>query len=506
MRGGGGGLGEVGLWALALGLILGGCGPRTPEAASPGAASTPKTSTTAVAPPSAAPDAPEVAPSASAPARPLVPHAYQEVASGYGGLSLYGGVPRWFADGRAIDLRSGQVEFSTYFANSITLEGDSLWYAHQFSPMSACPMPSTFLRLEGRTWRPRLEGNVHDLWVRPWVRGSSIAAIVPLRAGPPWGYELVVLEKNRTPPKPARRARNQAKECHTRLDTMEGFLAFSSGEILVLGRECELLAPEVEEEVEIPPGGCVCVGLHCPPECPARPEPPEPEEALLIEFFGKGRHEFLAYPFVEPGALRGNAPTSVWTSGTDAEGKWAFAHFDGATWTVLPERFAEEIPWFVVPPGELGVGARRLFRLEGRLLELRGAELEGHELPAGCSSFDFELDGEHLWVTCEKEAELVLYTTRTDIPRWKEPDATGAESADALQEPAEFSPKGLPRLDPTAPSLQSCGGRERREEFDYRTAPSPGSKVSPGSKPPAPRPMPSPGSKIVRPTSDFYGY
>src|SRR5690606_40763463 len=95
--------------------------------------------------------------------------------------------------------------------------GDSLWFGDHFSPMSACPEPSTLVQRVGDKWIPRFEMNVHSLVVQPWTKGSSLAAIVPFRSGPPWGYELTVLERNRTAPRPARRLAHHSPECETRI-------------------------------------------------------------------------------------------------------------------------------------------------------------------------------------------------------------------------------------------------------------------------------------------------
>jgi hypothetical protein len=339
--------------------------------------------------------------------------------------------------------------------NYAAYEGDSLWFADHFSPMSACPEPSTLAQLVGEKWLPRLETNVHSLVVRPWVKGSSLAAIVPRRSGPPWGYELVVLERNKTPPRAARRSRHHLPECETRIAVLQTLLAFPSGEIFVFGTECETdpsLLPE-------PRGDAVTLEATAP-ESQADVSPP-----TVMETWQKGRHEFIELPFRDLGLVEGTNPTDVWATGEVEDGHWAVAHYDGGTWQLLPERFTTPVVGLRVYPGAIGKDARRLLLRDGRLTEVHQGVTREHELPASCYAEDdaadgLRLDGTELWITCREEDEPVLYTTRVGIAEFRfDTEATDRSLVSFVTD------KRYPRLDPNAPSLRSCGSGPSRE-FD----------------------------------------
>lgn len=375
----------------------------------------------------------------------------------------------------AVNLTTATVAFERDGMNYAAYQGDSLWFADHFSPMSACPEPSTLVQLVGETWVPRLETNVHSLVVHPWVKGSSLAAIVPRRLGPPWGYELLVLERNKRPPRAARRSRHHRPECETRIAVLQALLAFRSGEIFVFGTECETDPASLPE----PKFDAENVAVTTP-ESETDVLPP-----TVMEMWRQGRHEFVELPFRELGLVEGVGPADMWATGEVDGAQWAIAHFDGATWQLLPERYTTPVSGLQVYLGASGKNARRLLLVEGRLLELHEGVTREHALPPSCytegdAASGLHLDGTELWITCREEDEPVLYTTRVEI-------AEVHFDADAPDRQfVSFTDKTYPRLDPTAPSLRSCGGGRSRE-FD-----SPPSLLRLGKPQPLPRPKPQP--------------
>ncbi len=63
------------------------------------------------------------------------------------------------------------------------------------------------------------------------------------------GYELTVLEKDRTAPTPGRAGRTREAGCHIRIADLYGLLAFPSGELFASGRPCPLLPRETTNEL-----------------------------------------------------------------------------------------------------------------------------------------------------------------------------------------------------------------------------------------------------------------
>lgn len=377
-----------------------------------------------------------------------IDHDWHRVYRGWSSLFVRDAASYLFTSDGAVNLSTQSVAFERDGSNWVAYQGDSLWFADHFSPMSACPEPSTLVQLVDEAWIPRLEANVHSLLVQPWLKGSSLAAIVPRRAGPPWGYELAVLERNRKPPRAARRSAHHLPECETRIAVLEALLAFPSGEVFVFGTECETIpSPEPEAGRDDQLAANMLVETSAP---------------IVMESWRDGRHEFANLPFVELDLVEGTGPANLWATGSLADGSWAMSHYDGVSWNVLPERYAAPLDGLQIYDGSPVDNPRWLILSGGRLLERRGDEQIEHELPATCqtagaSASSLVLDGTELWLECREGDEPVLYTTRSDIAEVQF-QTTAAERVTT-----SFTDEAHPRLDPSAPSLRACGSGQFRE-------------------------------------------
>jgi hypothetical protein len=372
---------------------------------------------------------PVPAPASESP--PLIAHQYRQVFSDAGSLVFWKGQPWVFSSQGAGDLATGRVLFQGQFGNWTVYQGDSLWFADGFSPMSACPRRSTLVQLVGEKWVPRRELNVHDLEVSAWLPGSSLAAITPRRAGPPWGYELVVLELNRRAPVPERAGKTRAEGCHTRLSTAQTLAAFTTGEIFVFGIECPLLPKETVNEH----GETVT-------------EDAEWKPAVAVESWKAGatKSRFDVLPLRELSRIFPVGPRDIWVFGSVTETVWGFAHFDGTAWQLAPQRFDHQLE-APLPP-RASSGAEGLILRAGRLLESVQGEAREHQLPAGCAAVSMQLHDEQLWITCDDGA---IYTTDSRIQPFQFP-LEHAEQGRVL-----WSEMSLPKLDNKAPH-SGCGG------------------------------------------------
>lgn len=486
-----------GAWTIvAMGCLA--CGARandptanTPSNAARQAAGVPTASSAPTAPSATAssPIAPTAAPSATAApagsyvsnasaAPRLVPHTYRRVFHGSGSLLVTGPEPYLIATEGAVNLKTQVIDFEREFANWGAFQGDSLWFADRLSPMSACPEPSTLAQRVGSTWIPRLEANVHSLVVQPWTKGSSLAAIVPYRSGPPWGYELTVLERNRNAPKPARRSPNQLTECETRIAWFQALVAFRSGEIFAFGGECATQPLPEDDPAQTPAAEDAPWG-HAVTQDDESVDPDRPDlPPTVMESWHKGRHEFIDVPFRELSRVIGVGPKDIWATGTRDDETWAVGYFDGTAWQLLPDYYDHQLVALHVYPGETGRDARRLLLTTQQLFETSHGATTEHELPPDCRAHNLTLDGAELWVECYEDDEITLYTTRTDIAEFR----FDTEAPD--RKLVNFTDKAYPRLDPKAHSLRSCGSRE----FETPERPTP-------SRNPDSKPSPRPGGK-----------
>ncbi len=450
----------------------------------------------AVTPPTTSPASPEATaapappvdtrtPAAPAPTEAkrsdVVAHDYRKVFDDYASIVFHEGRPLLFAMQGAVDLSTGLVSFEKMVGSGVVYEGDTLWYADGFSPMSACPEPSALVQLQGERWVPRRDVNVHALFVQAWLPGSSLAAVVPMRAGPPWGYELTVLEKNRAAPVPERAGKKRDASCHTRIADLEALVAFPSGEIFAFGTECALVPAETSETDE------------------AETADEQGAPTLVVESWDAkaSRSSFASLPFRELSSVRGIGPRDVWVAGSLDGGKHAFAHFDGVSWTLGAERFDDAIHALFVPNDEAGPTARRYFISGGRLLELASQGLVQHAVPNDCQPLGVEVQNGQFWLSCGAKFGMALYTTDPAIAPFAFPAETLQESYVTWRE------QKLPPLDPKGPRV-GCG--PRAAEYELESFPS--SNVGPKPRPTKPsKPQPSRGGSKVKPPRHMdFGY
>ena len=396
-----------------------------------------------------------VAPSTPSEAPPLISHAYRKVFGDWGTLLFRGERPWVFSSRGAVDLASGRVLFEGQFGNWAVYEGDSLWFADGFSPMSACPVRSALVQLVGDKWVPRRELNVHDLQVSAWLPGSTLAAITPRRLGPPWGYELVVLEFNRPAPVPQRAGKGRQDGCHTRLSRVQTMTAFASGELFVFGDECPLLPEEALNE-----------------QSETAVEESEWRPSVAVESWSRGasKSRFSVLPLRELSRLFAIGPENIWAFGAITKTEWGFAHYDGTRWQLWPERFDRELDSPVPPQTEADSAAKTWVLREGRLLELQQGKTQVHQLPAGCAAVSMEHRGQQLWISCDDGA---IHTTDSSIQPFEFPSEQSEEAG------VRWTRTLLPKLDPKAPRA-GCG--------EERVNPEPWSTGEVGQKPGSTKP------------------
>jgi hypothetical protein len=349
------------------------------------------------------------------------------------------GHPWVFSSRGAVDLATRRVLFQGNFGNWAVYEGDSLWFADGFSPMSACPERSALVQLVGDKWVPRRELNVHDLKAKAWLPGSTLAAITPRRLGPPWGYELVVLEFNRAAPVPERAGIGRQDGCHTRLSSVQTMAAFRSGEIFVFGEECPLLPKEISNEQ----GEIVT-------------EEKEWQPSVAVESWPRGasKSKFTVLPLRELSRLFAIGPRDIWAFGAVTETEWGFAHYDGTAWQLSPERFDHELDSPLPPQAEAAATGKQVVLREGHLLELQQGKTEEHQLPASCVAISVQVHDAQLWISCDDGA---IHTTDASVAPFEFPDEQSAEAG------VHWARTLLPKLDPKA-SRAGCGEAGRDPE------------------------------------------
>jgi hypothetical protein len=285
--------------------------------------------------------------------------------------------------------------------------------------------------------------------VSKWWPGSSLVAVVPKRTGPPWGYELMVLEKNRTPPVAQRAGKRRLSECHTRLSDLEALLAFESGEIFVFGTECPLLPKEPVFDED---------GNQLEQES-------EPLPVVAVESWTKGarRSSFAALPLSELSRTFALGPTDIWAAGAIKDGEWGVTHFDGIGWNLLPQRFADPIHSLFVKRSP-GSAERIVLAVGRRLLEIVRGDIKEHEVPANCAPVGARLHEEHWWVDCTTDYDLSIYTTDLSIRTFAFP------ATDADKPYVDWTGAKLPKLDPKGPSV-GCGRKEFSLDGDASATP-----------------------------------
>ncbi|MCH2109680.1 MAG: hypothetical protein MK135_10140, partial [Polyangiaceae bacterium] len=157
--------------------------------------------------PAASKEVPDPVPQAETKIESVVASPFRLVLDGSSGtLMRHQGHKIYSGQEGIFDITTGESLASCSFADGYLLQGKSLFFAARMSPYSACPDEPYLLEQVGKKWQLRKFIDAHDLKIDEWVSGTNIAAVVPYRAGPPWGYELVRVGGGRLPPQPQRGA------------------------------------------------------------------------------------------------------------------------------------------------------------------------------------------------------------------------------------------------------------------------------------------------------------
>lgn len=196
------------------------------------------------------------------------------------------------------------------------------WLVKDLHAWSACPDDDAhILRWTGAAWRMIETVDAHNVLVAPWQRGSALVVEVPRRPGPPWGYELRLVQAaaGLEPPRPtpARRQPDNPSNCYTELEGPISLTTGADGSALVVGTTR-------------------CMN-----------DDREPDGRPVAEYFAPGARQgrVLVAPITlgtEAAVAFVRTPRGFWVGGLSKRGRSALARFDGVAWTVTAG-----------PPGQL---------------------------------------------------------------------------------------------------------------------------------------------------------
>jgi hypothetical protein len=304
--------------------------------------------------------------------------------------------------------------------------------------------------------------DAHDVLIDEWVSGTTIAAVVPYRSGPPWGYELVKVAGGVQPPKPLRSSAKgsgfDVQSCYSELQRPISLHAFTSGTITVVGEfRCDLGSDgdEVDEDANKPP----------------RP---------VIEHFPAGKYQSLLVdlPLDEVLTTLSPKPNSLWILGTvggddsqKKKPKQTLFHFDGAKVSAVEADVdGARALTFGPPTGEeetSEAGPQPLWMLDENWLRPTMGTGDRIRLPRDCQGTSAWFEGEHAWVVCEKG----LFTTDPSVTPFSVP--RGHQHCEDLMPEPEYAVRGLFQRSSEG---GSCGRSKER-------AGPKGSKVAPSTRP-----------------------
>jgi len=318
------------------------------------------------------------------------------------------------------------------------LHGASAWLATDFMPMSACPGSPALWQRQGTNWRFSRELRAHDLLTAAWTPGRTLAVTIPWRFGPPWGYELTVLEGGAAP-RPTRAGpsgpKGDAGRCYTRLQEPQALLAFPTGELFVFGMG----------------------------ECPAIEA-----ERVVVERWGVrgGKPVFERLPLAYLGEVAAPAPDNLWLQGTFVgDNRSVLLHFDGLGWTLLPPPLSDPLTglaWEAATEEDVEalwlLTARSLWRWSSPREPGGVAEPVAFALPAGCQVPSQLRQLRHeLWLSCHSG----IYTTNGAIQPLAERLDDPSPCEQRLERPQPRSPRDS-KLSPRNREFDSpCGGPSR---------------------------------------------
>lgn len=386
----------------------------------------------------------------------------------YGSSLLHGGHRIWGGQNGYFDLTSRKALAVCSYARGYMMSGKSLYFAARMSPYSACPDMPMLVEHAGDSWVLRRYIDAHDLLIDEWVAGTTIAAVVPYRSGPPWGYELVKIAGGVTPPTPRRwmvkgnsseeQPSSDEQSCYSELQRPLSLYAFPSGAITVVGEfRCDLESAEEEDR-------------HVP--APARP---------VIEHFAAGTRQSILVdvPVDEVLATLGPAPDSLWILGafidddpSSARSKQALFHFDGKAIAPIDADLQGALTITLGPPSaERGVRPPLTLPwvLDEKWLRPASGTEDAIRLPQGCGATSAWFHAEHAWVACEEG----LYTTDPTVAPFSIP--TSPERCEELLPEPEYAVRGIYQRS----SEESGCGRSKEHSLPK------GSKVSPFPRSPS---------------------
>ena len=301
----------------------------------------------------------------------------------------------------------GTWHFQCYPSTAYHVTGefpDRVWLT-TLQTWSACPDEPKLYRKRGNKFVFSRFIDGHEMLVAPWVQGSSIAAFVPNRSGPPWGYQLVVLEGNLPAPIPTRPPRRStgpdASKCYTRLEYPTQLFAFPTGELFVVG-------------------ATDCTGAT----------DGTTYSGAVIERWSRGhqRGTFERLPIV---GLDGNAlsvgarsPDDIYIAGVLPDTTTpALVHFDGDGWSLRVNGLPGPMGSFAFekPDLETGDSGAIWFIADGKLWRWASFfdDPESVPLPEGAEQPGAVwVDGQDLWLLCTNG----VYTTAETKGIWKMPE------------------------------------------------------------------------------------
>lgn len=416
----------------------------------------------------------------------------------YGSLYEHDSELFYLSDRGVLSLATGEILARCDSMRGILMSGKSLYFAARLSPFSACPDEPYLLQRVGKKWPVRRFIDAHDLILEKWVAGSTIAAVVPYRLGPPWGYELVKIAGGVNPPHPLRGASHPTepeRKCYSELQEPRSLHAFPSGTLMVVGGSlCDLPRSEDEE--------------LSPEEEKARSRP-------AIENFPKGSYksQIFRLPIDEVISSFEDNSEKLFILGKIKEGwqedapfELVLLSFDGKGVTRLSidvtgvERLVRGP---VTPPAEADGSSEgeaeaaalpsELWFSDGRSLRRPGGQGEPLWFPQDCEEPNAVFWGEHAWLSCEDG----IYTTDPERTPLSIPPSDESSACEQFDPRPEYAVPGIYQK-PSSPG--GCSQRRSYHLFEGGKTKTPGGKPQPvdpwserGVGPGIPQPKGTPG-------------
>jgi hypothetical protein len=358
------------------------------------------------------------------------------------------------------ELATGEVLIRCDYTRGYLQSGTNLYFAARMSPYSVCPDAPFLLEYTAKKWELRRFIDAHALLLDEWFQGTTIAAVVPYRGGPPFGYELLKVSGSAAPPRPKKGASDPEQpdtHCYTELQEPYSLHAFPSGALMVVGQSrCDLeVDPEGDEELSEE----------------ARAQRYRP----VIESFPKAsQHSALfSLPFDEVVWDLEAERDTVYLLGKnrseagEAPGKMVLVSFDGKTVREIGAELkgaqqlvlgpSAEGPKSAVTAVPAGEAASQVWIVsESALYPLGGGS--ALVLPPNCQANGAWFEGVHAWVACEDG----VFTTDPEQRTLEIPKTEGFSTCEALDPRPESA---IPGLYKKASSPGGCGGRSREFEL-----------------------------------------